>query len=442
MRLPIPTWLAWPTYLFVTNLVLPLVFLVIWPLLVLSEKRRRTLLPRLGFQKYPDFGESRPLPVWVHALSVGELVSAIPLIEALRARLRDRPLVVSISTLAARRIAEKRLKDSIDGLIYFPYETAIAYRRCLARIQPALFVLVETDIWPGYLHHFSKRKVRCLLVNGHLSERSIRSRRRWWCLFGSAFKAFETIYGQSAEETERFVLLGIERNRLGHPGNLKFDAVAHSASEGTGEGLRRILGFGQGDRIVIAGSTHSGEEEIVLSAFSRLRVDHPGLKLLLVPRHPDRAEKVVDLSLDAGFKVVCLTDMESAVPDVVVVNRIGYLSRLYSIAEIAYVGGSLVLKGGQNPIEPAMAAKPILFGPDMSDFSEIAPELVEAGGACVVRDSAEIYSHCREWLDHPERAIAVGNNARGVTDKYRGTAGRLADEIAYQLVDQTEGASL
>ena len=325
MRLPIPSWLAWPVYLFLTNFVFPLVLLVVWPVLLLKEKRRRTLLPRLGFQKYPDLDDEDPRPVWVHALSVGELISALPLINGLRAQLAGRRLVVSVSTLAARRIADKRLKGSVDGLFYFPYETALAYRRCLARIRPALFVLVETDILPGYLHHFSKRGVRSLLVNARLSDRSLRSRKHWWCLFGPAFEAFESIYGQSVGETKRLASLGIEPERLGRPGNLKFDAVLQGSNEGTGEGLRRVLGFGPGDRILLAGSTHRGEESVVLSVFSKLREDYPDLKLLLVPRHPERAEEVVDLSLDAGFKFARLTDLQIIDPDVVVINRIGYL---------------------------------------------------------------------------------------------------------------------
>lgn len=438
MRLPIPSWLAWPVYFFLTDIVFPLALLLVWPVLLLKEKRRRTLLPRLGFQKYPDLDDKGSGPVWVHALSVGELISALPLILGLREHLADRRLVVSVSTLAAHRIAEKRLKGSIHGLFYFPYETALAYRRCLARIRPALFVLVETDIWPGYLRHFSKRGIRSLLVNARLSDRSLRSQNHWWCLFGPAFEAFESIYGQSVGETERFAALGVEPKRLGPPGNLKFDAVLQGANDGSGEGLRRVLGFGSDDRILLAGSTHRGEEAVVLSVFSKLREDDPDLKLLIVPRHPERAEEVVDLSLDAGFKFARLTDLEIINPDVVVINRIGYLSRLYPIAEIAYVGGSLVPKGGQNPIEPAMAAKPILFGPDMSDFPDIAPELVEADGARMVADGDDIYACCREWLDFPDRAIRVGANARRVIERHRGTTGRLVEEIANRLGGQSK----
>lgn len=438
MRLPIPSWLVRPVYLLLINVVFPLVLLLVWPLLLLKEKRWRTLLPRLGFQPYPSFKPDRPRPVWLHALSVGELVSALPLIDALRSRLGDRPLVVSVSTLAAHRLAIKRLKDRADGLFYFPYETALAYRRCLARIRPALFVLVETDVWPGTLGWFSRQGVRSVLVNGRLSDRTLRSQRRWWSLFRPAYDAFEMICGQSAAENQRYLDLGIRPEQLGVPGNLKFDALAAGASKGGGDALRRILGFAPGDRIVIAGSTHAGEEIAVLVAFRALRVSFPELKLLLVPRHPERAESVYDLVLEAEFKAARLTDMETRDPDVVVINRIGYLSRLYPVAEAAFVGGSLVRRGGQNPIEPAMAAKPIVFGPDMRDFPDIAPDLLAAGGAVAVEDSEGIREQWQAWLDDPALAAKAGSLAKATVAKHQGTAERLAEELVERLAPSSE----
>lgn len=438
MRLPIPSWLIRPVYFLLINVLFPLILLLVWPLLLLKEKRRKTLLPRLGFQPFPSFKPGRPRPVWLHALSVGELVSALPLIDALRSRLGDRPLVVSVSTLAAHRLATKRLKDRADGLFYFPYETALAYRRCLARIRPALFVLIETDVWPGTLGWFSRQGVRSILINGRLSDRTLRSQRRWWSLFQSAYDAFEMISGQSAGENQRYLDLGIRPEQLGVPGNLKFDALAVGASKGGGDALRRILGFTPGDRIVIAGSTHAGEEIAVLVAFRALRVSFPELKLLLVPRHPERAEDVYDLVLDSNFKAARLTDMETWEPDVVVINRIGYLSRLYPVAEAAFVGGSLVRKGGQNPIEPAMAAKPIVFGPDMRDFPEIAPDLLAAGGAVTVKDSEGIRKQWQAWLDDPALGAKTGSLARATVAKHQGAAERLANDLIERFALSSE----
>lgn len=437
MRLPIPSWLIRPVYLLLINIVFPLILLLIWPLLLLKEKRRKTLLPRLGLQYYPPFKSGRPGPVWLHALSVGELVSAMPLIDALRSRLGDRPLVVSVSTLAAHRLAAKRLKDRADGLFYFPYETALAYRSCLARIRPALFVLIETDVWPGTLGWFSRQGVRSVLVNGRLSDRTLRSQHRWWSLFEPAYAAFEMICGQSASENQRYLELGVRPDQLGKPGNLKFDALASGTSKEGGVALRRILGFAPSDRIVIAGSTHAGEERAVLAAFCGLRTSFPELKLLLVPRHPERAEAVYDLVLDANLKAARLTDMETREPDVVVINRIGYLSRLYPVAEAVFVGGSLVRRGGQNPIEPAMAARPIVFGPDMRDFPDIAPDLVAAGGAVVVEDGTGIRTQWEKWLADPALGEKAGSRARDTVAKHQGTAERLADDLVGRLVSSS-----
>ncbi len=433
MRVRPPSWLIRPVYLALINILFPLILLVIWPLLLFKEKRRKTLLPRLGFQGYPALQKKAARPVWLHALSVGELVSSLPLIDALRSRMGDRPLVVSVSTLAAHQLATKRIKDKVDGLFYFPYETALAYRRCLARIHPALFVLVETDVWPGYLGHFLRQGIPSILVNGRLSERTFRSQHYWWSLFGPAYNAFEAIHGQSQAENDRYLALGVRPEQLAVPGNLKFDAISPSRRKGGSEGLHRILGFSPGDRILIAGSTHSGEESAVLAAFKGLRETFPVLKLLLVPRHPERAEEVYDLVLDLDFKVARLTDMEIREPDVVVINRIGYLSRLYPMAEMVFVGGSLVRKGGQNPIEPAMAGKPILLGPDMSDFPDIAPALLEADGAVEVTGSGEIQNQWRAWLEDPQLAARVGANARTTVARHRGMSVDLADAIAERL---------
>ena len=429
-----PSWLARPIYFLLSGLVFPLVLAVAWPFLLLKEKRRKTLLPRLGFQPYPEIGADGPGPVWIHALSVGELLSAVPLIEGLRARLgATRPILVSVSTLSGRRIAEKRLEGKIDGLVYFPYDTPLAYRRCLSRIRPALFILVETDVWPGYLRLFHSRRIPCVLVNGRLTERSLRSFERWWGLFGPAFEVFRAVYPQSPREASRFRHLGVAPERLGRSGNLKFDAVWGSVTEDGGRSLRKILGFEPADRIVIGGSTHAGEELTMLKAFAQLKSEVEGLKLILVPRHPERGLEVRDICRASGFEVALLTDRKIERPDVVVVDRLGFLGRLYPLAEVVFVGGSLVSRGGQNPIEPALSGKPIVFGPDMSDFPDIAPELVERGGARMIADQEALHAVMLDWLMHPEEAAEAGAKALEVVGAHRGITDFLVAEFVEML---------
>ena len=257
-RLSLPSRFALAAYGFAVNVLLPPAILLAAPLLRFNPKRRATLLPRLGFQTYPEFKPNTAAPVWVHALSVGELLSAVPFLQTLKPQLGERPLVVSVSTLAARELAEARLKDFANALLYFPFDTAFAYRRCLARIRPALFVLIETDIWPGYLRHFRRADVPCWLLNGRLSPQSFHGMRRGWCLFGPALACFERIHGQSAAENDRFAALGVAAHQLGEPGNLKFDACGPPPAPDTVAALRQELLYGEHDRIVVAGSTHPG----------------------------------------------------------------------------------------------------------------------------------------------------------------------------------------
>jgi 3-deoxy-D-manno-octulosonic-acid transferase len=408
---------------------LPIAACAAAPVLFFKEKRRATLFPRLGFQSYPKLPLESPRPVWVHALSVGELLSAVPLIRRLRNAL-DRPLVVSVSTLAAHRLARARLEGMIDGLFYFPLDTAIAYRRCYQHIRPDLFVLVETDVWPGYLSYFRQRGVRCVLVNGRLSPRSFRARQKWWCLFKDAFAAFDRIYGQSPGEVERFRQLGIESGRLGGPGNLKFDACGHPPDAEAVTKQRSGLGYERSDLIVVAGSTHPGEEAVMRRVFLKLRQELAQLKLICVPRHPHRAEEVRALFSADPVRVALFSGAPRMGPDILVVDELGHLGRLYSLAAVAFVGGSLAGTGGQNPIEPAMAGVPVLFGPDMRAFPDVAPQLVNAGSAFQVRDENELTLRCRELLADPDQRRRMGESGRALVSAHLGTADRLAAEIA------------
>ena len=477
-RLTLPSRLALAAYSLATNVLLPPAVLFAAPFLRANPKRRATLLPRLGFQPYPKFDPHRPPPVWVHALSVGELLSAVPFLQALKARLGERPLVVSVSTLAARELAEARLKEIADGFLYFPFDTAVAYRRCLARIRPALLVLIETDIWPGYLRHFRRAGVPCWLLNGRLSPQSFRGWRRAWWLFGPALACFERIHGQSAAENERFAALGVARGQLGEPGNLKFDACGPPAAPEAVTALRQKLGYMPDDRVLVAGSTHPGEEEIVRDAFLRLRQEFPGLKLISVPRHPARAAEVSALFRESGLEVRLFSEQESSsaavaapmagapggarlrpsqprptttpgpeggvkaeairgpsppAPIVLVVDRLGYLNRLYGLCEVAVVGGSFAPKGGQNPIEPAAAGKPVLFGPDMSDFPEIAVWLVERRAAFQVANAPEVEQRLRDLLADPDQARAMGERGRALVAEHRGVTQRFAHAVVQRL---------
>jgi len=411
------------------TLAILLFVIVLFPFWVLIPKRRKTLFKRLGWQDYPRRAPSSPGPVWIHALSVGELLSAGSLIENLRRTIGDRPLFLSVSTLSAFVIATERFRRFCDGLFYFPYDVTYSVRNCLDKVDPALFVLVETDIWPGFLAELRRRGILCLLVNGRLSPESFRAYHFLRMLFEPAFNTFRWVYPQSSGEAERFLALGLEPARLRSAGNLKFDVALSLPADEACTALQQELNIPPGSRVMIAGSTHPGEEDVIRSVFLRLRKEFPPLRLIIVPRRPERGDEVANVFRNDGVQVALLSQPKSSPPVVVVVDRMGYLSRLYALADIAVVGGSFVPKGGQNPIEPAACGKPVLFGPDMHDFPDVSRWLVEAGGAVQVRNEQELFAECRRLLADPQQARVMGDRARGVVTANQGTTARIVADI-------------
>jgi 3-deoxy-D-manno-octulosonic-acid transferase len=400
-----PQWLLLKVYRAVFTCAV-LLFVLVFPLWLSNPKRRSTLFQRLGRQRYPH-RPSAQKAVWIHALSIGELLSAESLIRRLRRELGSRPLHLSVSTASAFSMARDRFSASCDGIFYFPYDVGFAVRRCLDAVDPALIVLVETDIWPGFLDDVRRRGIPCVLINGRLSPESFNTYRRLRFIFKAAFNTFDGIYPQSAGEAARFLAVGVAPERLRHQGNLKFDVAASIPDPAVAAALRAQFFVDQDARMLIAGSTHRGEEEIVRSCFLRLKNRFPTLTLILVPRRPERGGEVLRLFQEGGTEAALASQLDRPMR-VIIVDRMGYLSRLYALADVAVVGGSFVPQGGQNPIEPAACGKPVLFGPDMHDFPDIAAWLLKAGGAIQAANGDELYDACLRLLSDPEEARDMG----------------------------------
>jgi 3-deoxy-D-manno-octulosonic-acid transferase len=423
-------WILLAAYRLLFSVALAL-FIIVFPLWIFRAKRRKTLFKRLGWQDYPH-RRSPSRPLWIHALSVGELLSAESLIKQLRRDIGARPLYVSVSTYSAFAMAAERFNRFSDGCFYFPYDVSFAVNRCLDKVDPALLVLIETDIWPGFLAEVNRREIPCLLVNGRLSRESFRAYRTFRALFQPAFNRFRGIYPQSPAETQRFLAIGVEPSRLRSSGNLKFDVALAPPDEDTLAALRHEFHVPSQSRLLIAGSTHRGEEEIIRSCYLRLRTKFPALRLIIVPRRPERGAEVLALfqqdALDAA-----LSSHIHRPTSVVVVDRMGYLSRLYALADIAIIGGSFVPQGGQNPIEPAACGKPVLFGPDMHDFPDVSRCLLESGAAIQVGGEEDLYAACERLLSGIQEARKIGAQGRRVVTDHQGTTARIVRDIVGDL---------
>jgi 3-deoxy-D-manno-octulosonic-acid transferase len=246
-------------------------------------------------------------------------------------------------------------------------------------------------------------------------------------LFESSFNTFDGIYPQSAGEAQRFLALGVAPQRLRHHGNLKFDVAASVPDSHMVAALRAEFLLPPDARVLIAGSTHRGEEDIVRSCFLRLRDRIPNLHLIIVPRRPERGPEVLQLFHRDEAALASQLHRSTAV---VVVDRMGYLSRLYALADVAVIGGSFVPQGGQNPIEPAACGKPVLFGPDMHDFPDVAAWLLKGGGAIQVGNEQDLFETCARLLSNPEEAKTVGERAREVVTAHQGATERVVRDLA------------
>jgi 3-deoxy-D-manno-octulosonic-acid transferase len=390
--------------------------------------------------------------IWLHAVSLGEMSAAAPLVRALRLRYPQNPLVLTTATPTGRARARGLFGDTVD-VRFLPYDTPGAVARFLDRIRPRLAIIMETELWPNLYDACERRGVPVVLASARLSAKSVARYRRFGSLFRGIFSAISLIAAQTREDAERFVAIGAQSARTQVIGNIKFDMQPGAGVIDQGRALRAALG---GARPTwIAGSTHAGEEEQVLAAHAELQADRPDALLLLVPRHPDRFDGVADLLSRRGLRFTrrsrgvepdggTAPDAGTApdggtAPDagtaldggiaVVLVDTVGELAVLYAAADAAFVGGSLVPIGGHNLLEPAALGVPVLTGPSQSNARDIARLLIQQGAALQVADARELAAALIRLLADPAERQRMGTIGRHIVESNRGSVARLLEFI-------------
>jgi 3-deoxy-D-manno-octulosonic-acid transferase len=377
---------------------------------------------------------------WVHAVSVGEAIAAAPLVEGLRSVYPALPLVVTTVTPTGARIVTERFAGMASHR-YFPLDFPGAVRRTLTAIDPAFFICMETELWPNTLRALAARGVPTMIANGRLSDRSFRRYR----LVRSALRgvlAGITVFGmRSDEDARRIIALGAPAERVVVTGNLKNDAPTDAA--GAADLWRRLLGLSREQRVWIAGSTHRGEEEAVLTAHAAAAAEHSGLTLVLAPRHPERVGEVLALVSARGYRGVERSRLPAErnrfTQDVIVVDTVGELAQMYALGEVVFVGGSLVPRGGHNVLEPALRRKPVLMGPHTDNFREAASLLTASGGAVVVHDAAAMGLELRRLLADPALAARRGEAGFAAVASHHGAVRQTLDLVARALAPDADG---
>jgi 3-deoxy-D-manno-octulosonic-acid transferase len=377
------------------------------------KKRRETVKRRLMNHGLEEIGSKRP--VWIHAVSVGEVIASVPLVKAIRGARNSQPIVVSVGTLTGYDVASQLLGEMTESVFFCPFDVLWFVRRTTRRVHPSLFLLVESDIWPNLVFEMKRLEVPFILVSGRLSPKSSRRYRRLSFFMRRVFSNMSSICAQTEVDAQRFTAIGADPDRVIVTGNIKFDQPLDSPSEEVIKGLEASLGITSNASVLLAGSTHHGEDEILLQALLKLKKSFPDLVLVLAPRHPARAKSVKEMFQKAGLAASLRTELaegsQTPMPEAVIVDTMGELRRLYAVADVVFVGKSLVNQGGQNPLEPAALGKAILFGPHMFNFDLIARTLLEKGGAKEVADGRALAEEVRKLLADPERREAMGRRA-------------------------------
>jgi 3-deoxy-D-manno-octulosonic-acid transferase len=384
--------------------------------------------------------------IWIHAVSVGEVLAAKPLADGLSQRFPGRAIFVSTTTETGQRLARERLPN-VDGIFYFPLDWVVPVRRALRAIRPAIVIVMETEIWPNFLREAKREAVPVVFANARISQKSFARFKRWEFLVGPFFaeslQDVELFLPQTPEDATRLSAMGASAQRTEVTGNLKYDAEPPPPGAFAAWLTQQIR---QQERwpVVVAGSVVEGEEDAIIAAYDMVQRQWRRTLLILAPRKPDRFDSAAELAAEGGWKVVRRSRIDTAAPfdesaDVLLLDSIGELSALYALADATFVGGSLVASGGHNILEPAWFGQPPIFGTSMENFQDMANQFLDRRAAVQVASAESLGKVWTQLIQNPALREGMGKAARAVAELNRGATNRTLNRIAPLLEGTAQG---
>lgn len=368
----------------------------------------------------PSFKDKKN--VMVHGVSVGEVIALENLVKKIKETFPECKLVVTTGTKTGQDIAHKKLDGIADYITYFPFDIPYAVNKFLDTLNPSLVLIAETELWPNFAYGCKKKNIPLCIINGRISDSTYKTYKLAKPFFKEVFKNFTAVYAQSKEDLEKYRSIGISADKSEFMGNLKFDIEKKEASIDMAQ---------QGYKILIAGSTHKGEDEIVLDTFAKLKKDFPKLKLLLAPRHPQRVPDIEQLIKNTDFTYGLRSkDDKFTNCDIIILDTLGELGKMYSICDIAFIGGSFNKTGGHNPLESAIFNKPTISGPSIHNFKDIYSILVKSGAGKVVSTPDELYSSIKALLSDDLLYNKVTIDCENVFAEQKGATGFVIKKIS------------
>ncbi|MEW6001298.1 MAG: 3-deoxy-D-manno-octulosonic acid transferase [Nitrospirota bacterium] len=425
---------------FLYNLLYCIILFFIFPFQYLTrpkELRGKWLREKFGFI-YPSMsplikggikGGSGGI-IWVHAVSVGEVMAAQPLLKKLREKYPSKEIVLSTITDTGRKVAKETAPENTK-IVYLPFDITIALKSAIRMVKPEILIIIETELWPTMFRVFKKSTIPVILLNGRISEKSFRGYKRISFFMKEVLSNVDFFGMQGEIDAERMRGIGVDKSKITVLGNFKFDMRPPSKIP---QWTEKIKG-----PVIIAGSTHDGEEELIVSVYNELKKDFPDLNLIIAPRHPERFKDVEEMLRSKGMPFLKRSQLvtRNSKPDtfngVILLDTVGELSAIYGITDIAIIGKSFRGYGGQNPLEPAYWGKPIICGPHMENFPIISDFYRE--GAAIEVNEEDLHSKLKELLLSPERAKEIGSKAQGLYRKNAGAVGR-AMEIVGKFISE------
>ena len=384
--------------------------------------------------------------IWIHAVSVGEVLAAKPMVDGLRTRFPNRPIFVSTTTETGQRLARERLANA-DGVFYFPLDWVVPVRRALGGIRPSAVIVMETEIWPNFLREARRNGVPVIFANARISPKSFARFKRWEFLVGPFFA--ETLQDatlflpQSDEDASRLAAMGASTQKIETIGNLKYDAEPPELSA-FASWLEQQIRQQERWPVIVAGSIVAGEEDAVIAAYDMVQRQWRHTLLILAPRKPDRFESAAKLSAEGGWKVLRRSQLNLSLPldeevDILVLDSIGELAALYSFADVTFVGGSLVASGGHNILEPAWFSRPPVFGTSMENFQDMADQFLNGRAGVQVASAQGLGKTWIQLIENSALREAMGKSALTIAERNRGTAQRSLDRIAPLIENAAKG---
>ena len=421
-----------------------LAFLVMAPYYIFrlftTQKYREGLRQRLTLYTSTErerFREGRF--IWVHTVSVGELQAVRPLLRELKKQYPTHRIFITTVTLTGQNLA--KTVENVDCCLYLPLDLYPLCQRMLRVVKPERLIIMETELWPNLIRAASDWNLPIHLVNARLSDKSFRNYRLFRCLFKPLLGHLHGILAQSETDASRFLELGADSDKVFAVGNMKFEAIPDTSDISQRSFWRNLFQIGEDEIGLLGGSTFSGEEIILANILQVLRKEDLPFRLIIAPRHIERANTIIEELNQKGVATVrrsTLSDTRTAIDPsaVLLLDTIGELRTVYAAADIVFIGKSLCEKGGQNPIEPAAWAKPVLFGPNMQNFRDIASLFIQSSGALMVDNEKILLDECRRFCLSPEQRIKTGENAKNVVENNNGVLPRIMEKLRLSLQDE------